>query len=247
MKLFLASEGFISIKENGVTIKREIDTSNLFFDNLKKFIKKYDNFVFIPNNFDFADINEISAQGIADAFVEKLSKFKSIVVLDKQNIKQAKSILENADFIFLQGGKPEEQYKFLKKIKFAKIVPATNAVVVGKSAGAMNMCKICYNYPEEGDVLPCTKKWTKGLGFVDKIIIPHFNTENGNQYCSSDINLLTDVFIPDSYGKEFFALKNGSYILVEDRKETLYGECYLIKNGIVEKICENNQSKVLKN
>lgn len=246
MKLFLASEGFISIRENGVTIKREIDTANLFFDNLKKFIKKYDNFVFIPNNFDFDDINENSALGIAEAFVDKLSKFKSIVVLDKRNIKEAKSILENADFIFLQGGKLDEQYRFLKKVNFANIISKTNTVVVGKSAGAMNMCKACYNYPEEGDVSACSKKWTKGLGFVDKIIIPHFNTQNGNQYCPSNMNLLTDIFIPDSFEKEFYALTNGSYILVEEGKETLFGECYLIKNGIIKKICENNQSKVLK-
>ncbi len=244
MKLFLVSDSFISVRENGVTVEKIIDESNAFLLNLKKFIRKYDNFVFIPNIFNAIEQNEFSAKQIDDAFQKQLKGFKQIVVLDNRNKMQAKEILQKADFIFLQGGKLEEQNKFLKEINFVNIVPNADAVVVGKSAGAMNMCKIVYWYPEEDDEV-VTQKWLKGLGLVDLVLIPHFNLENGNQYCPEHSNLLEDYFKPDSFKYGLYALKNGSYILVEE-KYTLYGECYLIKNGKVEKICDDGSTLVLK-
>ena len=38
MKLFLVSDSFISVRENGVTVEKIIDESNAFLLNLKKFI-----------------------------------------------------------------------------------------------------------------------------------------------------------------------------------------------------------------
>ena len=163
MKLFLVSDSFISVRENGVTVEKIIDESNAFLLNLKKFIRKYDNFVFIPNIFNAIEQNEFSAKQIDDAFQKQLKGFKQIVVLDK----------------------------FFQEINFVNIVPNADAVVVGKSAGAMNMCKIVYWYPEEDDEV-VTQKWLKGLGLVDLVLIPHFNLENGNQYCPEHSNLLED-------------------------------------------------------
>lgn len=245
MKLFLVSDSLISIRENGVTVGKIIDESNVFLLNLKKFIKKYDNFVFIPNAIDAVEQNEFSAKQLDDAFKKQLEGFKQTIVLDNRNKGQAKEILQKADFIFLQGGKLEEQNQFLKDINFVNIVPKTDAVVVGKSAGAMNMCNTVYWYPEEDDEV-VTHKWLRGLGLVDLVIIPHFNLENGNQYCPEHSNLLEDYFKLDSFENEMYALKNGSYILVEGRNLTIYGECYLIKNGKVEKICEDNKTLQLK-
>jgi len=42
-------------------------------------------------------------------------------------------------------------------------------------------------------------------------------------------------------GHTFFALRDGSYILSEDGEETLYGEAYRIRNGILELICVEDE------
>ena len=46
-------------------------------------------------------------------------------------------------------------------------------------------------------------------------------------------NLFEDITYPDSMGREFFALVDGSYVLIHDGEEELCGEAYLIKDGTV--------------
>ena len=54
--------------------------------------------------------------------------------------------------------------------------------------------------------------------------------------------VLKDV---DKYGKEVYGINNGSYILIDD-EVYLYGEAYLLKDGKIEKINDNEKVKVLK-
>lgn len=39
---------------------------------------------------------------------------------------------------------------------------------------------------------------------------------------------------------------DGSYILIEDGHETLYGEAYMIKDGQLYQICKDNEALILK-
>lgn len=50
----------------------------------------------------------------------------------------------------------------------------------------------------------------------------------------------TDVLILAG-GHEIIALNDGSYILIEDEKTTLYGEAYMIKDGQQTQICKNGE------
>ncbi len=244
MKIFLTSDSFISVRdENGVKIGTKLDQSNAFASNLKKLTGK-GNFVFVcndPVNFEW---NDNSSQRMFDCLKENKFNLKECVVLDNRNKKRSKEILLSAGLIFLQGGQLERQYKFLKQIKFKKWAKKTSAVIVGKSAGAMNLCKIKYNYPDE-DYVPGMKKWLRGLGFSENIIIPHFNLINGNEYCPENINLLQEHFIPDSHKKDLLALTNGAYILQVDGKETLFGQAYVIRGGKITEICKGGKRKNL--
>ena len=42
-------------------------------------------------------------------------------------------------------------------------------------------------------------------------------------------------------------MPDGSYIEIEDNRTTLYGEGYLVRNGRIDKICENGESLDLSN
>ena len=55
------------------------------------------------------------------------------------------------------------------------------------------------------------------------------------------LRLFEDITYKDSYGHEFVALPDGSYILSVDGVETIWGEAYLIKDGMIEQICEEGQ------
>lgn len=107
----------------------------------------------------------------------------------------------------------------------------------------MNLCEQVYNYPEEDSEVG-GQKWYDGIGLCKYIIIPHFNLQNGNEFCFGNFNLLKDYYLPQSMSKKLYALTNGAYILIEDNA-IVYGESYVIQNGKVEKICGNDQFKIL--
>lgn len=76
------------------------------------------------------------------------------------------------------------------------------------------------------------ERFLSGLGITKLIILPHY------QEIKDDIldgqRLFEDITYPDSYGREFYALEDGSYFMVEDRATTLFGEAYLIKDGDIK-------------
>ena len=52
------------------------------------------------------------------------------------------------------------------------------------------------------------------------------------------LRLMEEITYPDSAGRTFYAIVDGSYVLqTEDRKE-IRGEAYRIADGRIEKICE---------
>ena len=53
---------------------------------------------------------------------------------------------------------------------------------------------------------------------------------------------MKDIVYPDSYKNEIVLINDGTYIVCEDGNETIYGEAYLLKDGKITQICENNKS-----
>lgn len=41
--------------------------------------------------------------------------------------------------------------------------------------------------------------------------------------------IFEDISYSDSYGREFYALEDGSYFIIENQTTTLFGAAYLIK------------------
>ena len=76
------------------------------------------------------------------------------------------------------------------------------------------------------------------------MVLPHYQMIKDDVL--DGLRVFEDIAYPDSIGREFYALCDGSYILSENGKETVYGEAYLIKDGQLGKICEAGQTLVLK-
>lgn len=68
----------------------------------------------------------------------------------------------------------------------------------------------------------------KGLGISKYTIIPHFEQKQNNP---DELKLILEA----SQTTKIYALRDGSYI----RNDTIYGECALIYQGKITKICEN--------
>ena len=56
------------------------------------------------------------------------------------------------------------------------------------------------------------------------------------------MRLLEDITFADSFKHEIIAMNDGTYIVIKDGRETLFGEAYSIKDGTMRQICENGMS-----
>lgn len=156
----------------------------------------------------------------------------------------AKEYIKNADLVFLCGGDTFKQHLLFEKINLKLILSTYTGIVMGQSAGAINMAEHCFNSPEELE--KSEPIFFEGLGLTNINIEPHFI------YDSSKFNekerYQRNAIIKESFNRPIYGQCNGSHIFIdEDNTATIYGETYLIKNGCIEKICENNKKYVITN
>ena len=145
------------------------------------------------------------------------------------------------DVVFLAGGHVPTEHEWFEYIRLRELLDGYNGVVIGTSAGSMNMAEEVYAWPEEpGETeLPYEKLFFPGLGLAKTIVLPHYNkVKNGRL----DGKLFVqEIAAGHSWGRRFYAIPDGSYVLAQAGEETLFGEAYLVENGQVSKFCEENQ------
>lgn len=167
--------------------------------------------------------------------------FSDWKVLDGMNADMANELVKNADLLVFAGGHVPTQNAFFHRIRLKSLLRDYAGVILGISAGTMNCCDPVYAQPEEpGEAVdPAYRRFIPGLGVTGTMILPHY------QKCKYDrvdgLQLFEEITYPDSMGRTFYALPDGSYLLGQDGKETLYGEGYRIQDGVLEKICADGQ------
>ena len=194
-----------------------------------------------PDSYDKTD-------EVAEEFECNFSKaglsVRQRLVLDNRNADKTEKLLEEYDVIILMGGYVPLQNEFFKKIQLRDEIQNYSGIVIGISAGSMNSADIVYVQPEyDEDVRENFIKFEKGLNLTKVQIIPHY------QKIKDDVlkgkRLFEDITYADSQGNEFYALIDGSFLRVENKKNELFGEAYRIKDGNIKKICENGRSLLL--
>ncbi|MDD2445963.1 MAG: Type 1 glutamine amidotransferase-like domain-containing protein [Clostridia bacterium] len=248
MKVFLTSDLKAVKKVNGTHVPIVFDNSNGLYDQLAETYKKFscENFVFIASNPEVYNKTDIYGNNVFTSFKLSGLKFKNLIVLDNRTKNDAKNIIENACFIFLAGGHVPTQNKFLKEINLKDLLKSYKGpVIMGQSAGAMNLSQYVYNYPEDEEELN-DPKWIDGLGLTSLTIIPHFNKTAENTYSNEKINLIENYFLPDSKTRRLIAIKDCTHIVDDGQQQVIYGEAYLFENGKVIKISKNAENSFLK-
>lgn len=168
----------------------------------------------------------------AFAFAEAGMAFSCYHILDGFNMGYAGSLVENSDLILLAGGHVPTQNAFFQEAGLREFLGSFDGVVMGISAGSMNMADDAYIQPEEpGESSPEFTRFCLGLGLTDVNIVPHYQKVKDNILDGK--RLYEDITYADSFGHSFFALPDGSYIYQEDTP-ILCGRGYRIRNGILE-------------
>lgn len=229
--------------EKGNRIAKNFGNKNKILDNIKKYVKKYDNFLFVASNEFNNEATDIYANVTFESFNLTLP-FKNYQILDSRTEDQIDELIKNADLIFLSGGHLPTQNSFFNNINLKEKIKNTKAFIIGGSAGAMNMADDVYCIPElEGESIdPNFKRDLKGLALTDINVLPHYDEfkdamVDGKQF-------IDEIVMPDTFERKIYALNNGSYILIDDKKY-LYGEAYLIKDNKIEQINLNDNIIIL--
>ena len=248
MKMLLTSMGIVGIRENGVKIDADLNPDNGFIDKVKELTSAYHKFVFIASDKMDHEANDNSCRINLLAFKKEGMTFDTSVVIDSRNSDNLLEELNGANVIFLQGGDVVLQNTFFKGMGLKDVLEELGlidtALIIGQSAGTMNMATKYYVYPEDETQLNYPK-FVEGLGYMDYAIIPHFNLETGNNFLFFDIDLMNDYLLPDSKFMPLYAMMDGTYLEVGDNGTHIAGESYLIKDGVITKLCDNNETKML--
>ena len=165
----------------------------------------------------------------------------SVDVCDARNAEIVNSLNE-IDVILLSGGHVPSQNAFFKAIGLKEKLGSFDGLIIAWSAGSMNCADTVYAGPElDGEAVdPHYERWISGLGLTNTNIFPHF--QNLRDEWLDGMRLLEDITFADSFKHEIIAMNDGTYIVIEDGRETLFGEAYSIKDGTMRQICENGMS-----
>ncbi len=196
---------------------------------------------------------------LKDSFLAAGVPVASWEVLDRETDMRAADLIAASDWIILAGGHVPTQNAYFREIGLREKLAGFGGLVMGISAGSMNMADTVYAQPEYEPELadPDYRRWIPGLGLTDCNILPHYNLNAHD--CLLGRRIYEDIACGDSLDvpeglrssfSGFFVLPDGSFILGRSertgnggirREETLCGEAYRVLDGRMEQICQSGQ------
>ncbi|ALS75743.1 cyanophycinase [Planococcus rifietoensis] len=148
------------------------------------------------------------------------------------NIEQevAHALIRNASAIFLLGGDTLEQNRFLKDFKLAEPIKTSTALVMGASAGAINMsakwkCSERFGYPEGMDI------FCDGLSLDPFSVLSHFDLENNMALVQEELSALSDEMNVYASNKDCALRSKGGHI-------DILGDVYVMSRSNIRKLDE---------
>lgn len=218
-----------------------LNPANGFLDTLKKALPETSSALFVcadPNRPAYTDH---IAQDIRLALEHEEYSFSVFHVLDGRNEAEAASLVANAGLIILAGGHVPTQNAFFQNINLKTCLRHFNGVLIGISAGTMNCADPVYAQPEEeGEaVSPAYQRWLPGLGVTPTMLLPHYQMVKDSFV--DGLRLFDEITLPDSMGRTFYAIPDGSFLLGQNGHETLFGEAHRIRDGHMEQVSRENE------
>ena len=152
-------------------------------------------------------------------------------ICDSRNGKEKADALHSYDFVILGGGHVPTESAFFARIGLADRFRGFEGIVMGISAGSMNCARIVYAQPElPGEAAdPSYGRFIPGLGLTEYNILPHYNAVKNDVV--DGLRLMEDITYPDSFGKTFYAIVDGTYLLQTEGSAVIHGEAYRIHDG----------------
>lgn len=142
----------------------------------------------------------------------------------------AQTLIQKASVVFLLGGDTMKQNAFLADYGLAEWIKGSDAIVMGASAGAINMsakwmCSKSFGYPVEKSSL------YDGIGLDNFSVLSHFDLENNMALVQRELSSLSEEMKVYASNKDCAVRTQGDQI-------DILGTVYLISNGEMQKLEE---------
>ena len=227
-------------KLNGEKIANELDNSNGIVNQIKNSLNGNNAILFIASSPDDKEKIELYSKLLFEGLKLSGVSFKEYLVLDSSTVDKTKEYIDKANMIFLSGGDTYIQNEFFKRIHLREKLGIFNGLIIGQSAGAINMANDVFNSPEEME--KSEPVFFQGLGLTNINIEPHFVLDDSNFDESEKYQ--RNAVLSESNNRKIYGQCNGSHILIDnDGNVTIYGKTYLISNGQISLACENGYNK----
>ena len=238
MKLFMTSSPMGAYRSTEAPTFKGLDPSNGLVDELISYWGENSHCLLISAFPDEYTVNDQMRADIERIFRETGLSIEYMDICDRRNGVEIISQLSQYDMVILGGGHVPTEKAFFDEIGLRNALQNWDGIVMGISAGSMNCADMVYAQPEmPGEAVdPSYQKFIRGLGLTDINVLPHYQAVKDDWV--DNLRLMEDITYPDSYGRTFYAIVDGSYVLqTEDRKE-IRGEAYRIADGKIQKVCE---------
>lgn len=147
------------------------------------------------------------------AFANSGLQFINCILVDDRNGKKIREITKDADIVILGGGELPSQNAFFNGINLKLALRNYDGIIVGMSAGSMNLADIVFDFPELDEQIG-NPHFLKGLGYTDINIIPHYNPTKNNYILESGLDAWATYVLPHSYKIKLYVLVDGAHIFI---------------------------------
>lgn len=244
MVAFLASHIGGSYKADGKRLPTYLNSDNGLVERLKSFWPENGKVLIVSADPNSHERNDSILYCLSRTFPMSGLEIENMIICDSR---KESCIEQMADYhvIILSGGHVPTQNRYFEKLKLKEKLERFDGILIGISAGTMNCAETVYAHPElEGEAIEAAyQRFLPGLGITKVMVLPHYQMIKDDVL--DGLRVFEDIAYPDSIGREFYALCDGSYLLIENGTNTLYGEAWQIKDGKIKKYCSNGESRVI--
>ena len=187
-------------------------------------ISKRDKFAFVASEFGMLhEKTDKYFRLFLDMFEGIGIHFEEAYVVDgRMSAEAAQRAVSEADVVWLSGGDTSTQFGYFQKYGLVDVLKAHDGVIIGMSAGSINMAKtaIC--------TLSCghhKQEIYSGLGCADISVEPHFVREK----VSEELLALSEEYT-------IYGLCDEGLIVCSGETVEFYGEVYRLSKGVVERV-----------
>lgn len=179
---------------------------------------------FIASSFGDYEKTDHFVNKLLRLFSNKNMYFDDVKIIDERmNIDEMIKSIKISNIVFLLGGDTLEQINYINKYDLKKVINDKNKIIIGMSAGAINMAKRVVLAKDEEDNIPEMSIYD-GLGITTINIEPHCDFKNTKHWKElENASKYTNLIV----------MNDDCFIVANDDKVKYYGSFLCLNNGVI--------------